>query len=144
LSHRWTAIAAASLLGIWKGVGWAMLILLAALAGVNPELHEAAALDGASAWGRFIHVTLPHLRSTLVVVTIMLVMGGFNVFPSILLMTGGGPVDQTQVPLTYIYKQTFTHLDFGYGSAMSYLLASFIVVISLIQYWVSRRTDKTS
>jgi len=142
LGNRWSAMLAISVLGAWKGVGWAMLIILASLAGVSDDLHEAAAIDGAGTWSRFRYVTLPHIRSTLATVTILLVMGGFNVFPSVYLMTGGGPADQTQVPLTYIYKQAFTYLDFGYGSALSYLLAFFIVVITLIQYWIARRIER--
>lgn len=144
LGHRWTGMLAISLLGIWKGLGWSMLILLASLAGVSQDLHEAAAIDGANAWDRFRHVTLPHIRTTLVTITILLVMGGFNVFPSVLLMTNGGPVDQTQVPLTWIYKQAFTYLDFGYGAALSYLLAIVVVVVSLAQYWLAKRTEASS
>ncbi|MBU4335369.1 MAG: sugar ABC transporter permease, partial [Actinobacteria bacterium] len=101
LGQRWTAMVAISALGVWKGVGWSMLIFLAALTGVPRELNEAAALDGAGAWGRFRHVSLPHIRGTMVTVVILLVIGGFNVFTSVLLMTDGGPLDQTQVPLTY-------------------------------------------
>ncbi|MBI4899916.1 MAG: sugar ABC transporter permease [Actinobacteria bacterium] len=144
LGQRWTAMLAVSLLGIWKGVGWSMLILLASLAGVSEDLHEAAAIDGAGTWRRFLYVTLPHIRGTVVTITILLVMGGLNVFPSILLMTGGGPADATQVPLTYIYKQAFTFLDFGYGAALSYLLAFFVVVISLLQYGAAKLVERRS
>lgn len=140
LGQRWTAMAAIGALGVWKGVGWSMLIFLAALTGVPRELHEAAALDGAGAWRRFQHVSMPFIRPTMVTVVILLVIGGFNVFTSVLLMTNGGPLDQTQVPLTYMYRQAFGYLDFGYGSAISFLLTGLVLAIAGLQYWWARRT----
>ncbi|WP_159805450.1 carbohydrate ABC transporter permease [Cellulomonas citrea] len=142
LGQRWTAMVAISALGIWKGVGWSMLIFLAALTGVPRELEEAAALDGAGAWRRFRHVSLPHIRGAMTTVVILLVIGGFNVFTSVLLMTDGGPLDQTQVPLTYMYRQAFGYLDFGYGSAISFLLTGLVLVISGLQYWWARRATR--
>jgi multiple sugar transport system permease protein len=116
-----------------------MIIFLAALTGVPRELHEAAALDGAGAVRRFRFVSLPFIRGTLSTVLILLVIGSFNVFISVLLMTGGGPLDQTQVPLTYMYRQAFTFLDFGYGSAISFLLTLVVLVLAALQYGVTRR-----
>jgi multiple sugar transport system permease protein len=139
LGERWPALIAISVLGIWKGVGWSMIIFLAALTGVPRELHEAAALDGAGAVRRFRFVSLPFIRGTLSTVLILLVIGSFNVFISVLLMTGGGPLDQTQVPLTYMYRQAFTFLDFGYGSAISFLLTLVVLALAALQYGVTRR-----
>jgi multiple sugar transport system permease protein len=140
---RWTAFIAICALGVWKGVGWSMLIFLAALTAVPRELHEAAAIDGAGAWGRFRHVSLPSIRGALSVIVILLVIGGFNVFISVLLMTGGGPGNATQVPLTYMYDQAFTFLDFGYGSAISFSLTAFVLVVSAAQYWWTRRAMRS-
>ncbi|MDP3889758.1 carbohydrate ABC transporter permease [Nocardioides sp.] len=134
LQSRWPGLMAVSVLGVWKGVGWAMVIFLAALTGVREDLKEAAALDGAGAWHRFVHVSLPAIRKTLLFVTVLLVIGGFNVFISILLMTGGGPAGSTEVPLTYMYRQAFDFLDFGYAAALSFLLAIVIVVVSYTQF----------
>jgi multiple sugar transport system permease protein len=142
LGERWPALISISLLGIWKGVGWSMIIFLAALTGVPRELHEAAALDGAGAVRRFRYVSLPFIRGTMTTVVILLVIGGFNVFTSVLLMTGGGPLDQTQVPLTYMYRQAFTFLDFGYGSAISFLLTLVVLSIAGLQYWFAQRKAK--
>lgn len=139
---RWTAFVAICALGIWKGIGWSMIIFLAALTGVPKELHEAAAIDGANAPQRFRHVSLPSIRSAMTVVVILLVIGGFNVFISVLLMTGGGPDNQTQVPLTYMYDQAFKYYQFGYGSAISFSLTALVLVISGIQYWVARRSTR--
>jgi multiple sugar transport system permease protein len=142
LGERWPAMIAISILGIWKGIGWSMLIFLAALAGVPRDLREAAALDGAGAFRRFWYVSLPFIRATMATTVILLVIGGFNVFTSVLLMTGGGPLDQTQVPLTYMYQQAFTFLDFGYGSAVSFLLTIVVLAIAGLQYWATQRKAK--
>ncbi|MEJ2292890.1 MAG: sugar ABC transporter permease, partial [Deinococcales bacterium] len=139
LGGRWTAMLALAILGTGKGVGWSMVIFLAALQGVPRELHEAAAVDGARAWGRFRAVSLPAIRPVVAFVTVLLVIGGFNVFISVFLMTGGGPVDQTQVLLTYMYREAFSFLDFGYGSAISFLLTLIVFALALVQLRLFRR-----
>lgn len=144
LGDRWTAMVAISALGVWKGVGWSMMIFLAALQGVPRELEEAAAVDGAGVWRRFTTVTLRAIWPALVFVTVMLVIGGFNVFPSVVLMTGGGPADQTQVLLTYMYKQAFTFLNFGYGSAIAVVLTLLVFVLSVIQLRIFRERAELS
>jgi len=142
LSGRWTGMVAISALGVWKGVGWSMMIFLAALQSVPKELKEAAALDGAGRWSSFRAVTLPAIRPAVLFVTVMLVIGGLNVFVSVLLMTGGGPADATQVLLTYMYKQAFTNLDFGYGASIAVLLTLGVFVLSLIQLRAFRTGDE--
>jgi multiple sugar transport system permease protein len=142
LSERWTAMAAISILGIWKGVGWSMVIFLAALQTVPKELKEAAAVDGANAWRRFRAVSLPAIRPVIAFVFVLLVIGGFNVFISIFLMTNGGPLDQTQVLLTYMYRQAFSFLDFGYGSSLSFTLTLIVLVLSLAQLRLFRRPSE--
>jgi multiple sugar transport system permease protein len=142
LGSRWTAMIAISTLGVWKGVGWSMVIFLAALQTVPQELKEAAAVDGANAWQRFRVVTVPAIMPVIAFVTVMLVIGGFNVFTSVFLMTNGGPLDETQVLLTYMYRQAFTFLDFGYGSALSFTLTLTVAVLSFAQLrFFRRRTE---
>lgn len=126
-------------LGIWKGIGWSMVIYLAALQTIPLELYEVAAIDGAGAWQRFRRITLPLLRPTLVFTLVMLVIGGFNVFISVALITGGGPLQKTEVVLTYMYHQAFDFLDFGYGAALSYMLAGIILFLSVLQMRFLRR-----
>jgi multiple sugar transport system permease protein len=144
LGGRWTALATVSILGIWKGIGWAMVIFLAALQAVPRELHEASAVDGANAWRRFCAVSLPAIRPVVAFVTILLVIGGFNVFTSVFLVTEGGPNDETQVLLTYLYRQAFTFLDFGYASSISFILTGIVFVLSLAQLRLFRRPAETS
>lgn len=139
LGDRWTALAVISVLGVWKGIGWSMVIFLAALQAVPGELREAAAIDGANAWRRFRAISLPAIRPVVAFVTILLVIGGFNVFISVFLITGGGPGDDTEVLLTYMYRQAFTFLDFGYGASISFVLTAIVFVLSLAQLRLFRR-----
>ncbi|GIL09019.1 MAG: sugar ABC transporter permease [Chloroflexota bacterium] len=120
-------------LGIWKGIGWAMVIFLAALQGIPVELYEAASIDGAGEWGQFRRVTLPLIRRTTLFVLVALVIGGFQVFVSVYLITGGGPLHRTEVMLSYMYDRAFDRLWFGYGAAISYILAAIVVFISFVQ-----------
>lgn len=133
LSERGTALLVICLLGIWKGIGWSMMIYLAALQGVPKSLEEAATMDGANRWQRFRAVTLPAINPATVFLSVMLVIGGLNVFASVILITGGGPNGQTDVVLSYMYTQAFTYLDFGYGSALAVLLAVIVFVLALLQ-----------
>ncbi len=129
-------------LGIWKGIGWAMVIFLAALQGVPPELYEVAAIDGAGEWGQFRHVTLPMIRRTTMFVLIALVIGGFQAFISIYLITGGGPLHRTEVVLSYMYDRAFDKLKFGYGAALSYVLAAIVVFVTFIQMRLFRQREE--
>jgi multiple sugar transport system permease protein len=122
------------LLGIWKGVGWSAIIILAGLQAIPVHLYEAAEVDGAGANDRFFSITIPLLRPTLVFLLVVLTIGGLNAYISNLLITNGGdPLDLTHFILTLMYEATFTKLDFGYGSAISYLLTAFVFVISVVQ-----------
>ena len=139
LGSRWSALATLSILGVWKGVGWSMVIFLAALQTVPRELYEAAAVDGARPWARFRAVSLPAIRPVVAFVVVLLVIGGFNVFTSVLLMTNGGPINETQVLLLYMYQQAFSYLDFGYGSSIAFTLTLVVFAFSLVQLRLFRR-----
>lgn len=139
LAEPATALWAVAILGIWKGVGWTMVVYLAGLQAIPVELHEAAALDGAGSWGRFRHVTLPLLARTTAFLVIALTLGGLSVFVSVFVMTDGGPLGSSEVLLTYMYRQAFTTLDLGYGSAIAQLLALCFFVIAFVELRFLRR-----
>jgi len=134
-----TALFVIGLLGVWKGVGWSMLIFLAALQSIPKEMREAAAVDGAGPIRSYTSVILPIMWPVVLFVLVLLVIGSFNVFISVYLMTAGGPVHQTEVLLSYMYHQAFDYLDFGFGAALSNLLAVLIVGLSLLQIRFLRR-----
>jgi multiple sugar transport system permease protein len=128
------------LLGIWKGVGWTAVITLAGLQAIPQHLYEAAEVDGANPINRFFSITLPLLRATLVYELVVLTIGALNAYISNLLITdGGNPMDQTHFILTLMYEATFTKLDFGYGSAISYLATIVVFIVSVVQIRLLRR-----
>ncbi len=126
-------------LGIYKGLGWTAVIYLAGLQSVPTELYEAAALDGATAWSRLRYITLPLIRQTILFLLVILTIGGFQVFISVYVMTGGNPLHRTDVLLTYMYSNAFDTLDLGYGAALSYLFALMVFVLSIMQIRFLRR-----
>lgn len=123
-----------NLLGIWKGVGWNMVIFLAGLQSIGPEQYEAAAIDGANGRQAFWYITLPGLKSTMLYALVLLTIGGFSVFISVFFLTNGGPMDQTQTILSYMYQQGFKYFDFGYGFAMALLMGLVVFILSMIQF----------
>jgi len=133
MSETKTAWVIIYALGIWKGMGWTMVIFLAALQGVPVELYEVAAIDGAGEWRQFRHVTLPLIRRTTLFILVALIIGGFQVFISVYLITGGGPLHRTEVVLSYMYDRAFDKLRFGYGASLSYILAAIVVFVSFAQ-----------
>lgn len=119
------ALAALMGMHVWKHVPYDTVIFVAGLAGVNRELYDAAAVDGANAWQRFVHVTLPGLAPAITVVVTLGCIRGFRVFTEVYATTGGGPAGSTEVVMTHIYKQGFHELDFGYAAAASTVLFAF-------------------
>lgn len=114
---------------IWQGLGFTILIYLSGLRGIPEEVYEAARLDGADAWATFKNITWPLLTPTTMFLTIMGVIGGFQVFQSVFIMTGGGPLDATRVYLFYLWQTAFQNLELGYASAMAVFL--FVIVMGL-------------
>jgi multiple sugar transport system permease protein len=128
------------LLEIWKGIGWVAVIALAGLQVIPAHLYEAAEMDGAGSWQRFRFIALPLLTPTLAFLYVVRTIGTLNGYISNLLITNGGdPLDKTHFVLTLMYEATFTRLDFGYGSAISYILTIFIFLISVFQIRLLRR-----
>ncbi|HEY3366358.1 MAG TPA: sugar ABC transporter permease [Symbiobacteriaceae bacterium] len=121
-------------LGIWKGIGWTMVMFLAGLQGISHDLYEAAAIDGASRTQSFWRVTVPLMRPVILFVMVMLTIGAFSVFISVNILTNGAPMNETQVVLSYMYAQGFGFFDFGYGAALAALLGVLIFTISFLQF----------
>ncbi|CAN5632169.1 sugar ABC transporter permease [soil metagenome] len=120
--------------GVWQGLGFTILIYLSGLRGIPEEVYEAAKLDGAGAWPTFANVTWPLLTPTTMFLTIMGVIGGFQVFQSVYIMTGGGPLDATRVYLFYLWQSAFQNLEMGYASSMAVLLFIIVMILTAIQW----------
>ena len=148
LAEPATALWAIAILGVWKGIGWTMVVYLAGLQTVPHELHEAAAIDGAGTWARFRSVTLPFLRATTTFLLIVLTIGGFSAFISIFVMSTaavgqlGGPLNSTDVVLTYTWKQAFQEIDLAYGAALSFMIAAVVAAISVVEFRIARQQDQ--
>jgi raffinose/stachyose/melibiose transport system permease protein len=124
---------------IWKWYGFHMVIYLAGLQGISAELYEAAMIDGAGAWARFRSVTLPLLQPVTIVNVALSLMGAFNVFDLVYVMTEGGPAGATNVVLIHTYVQAFKFYKMGYGTAMSYVLLVIVMIISGLQIRIMSR-----
>ncbi|RAV05602.1 carbohydrate ABC transporter permease [Paenibacillus sp. YN15] len=135
------ALLAIIITTVWKGAGYYMIIYLAGLQGIPPELHEAAAIDGANRWQQFRHVTFPLLAGAMTVCIMLSMISALKIFDQIAVMTDGGPGFATET-LTYIvYKVGFGELRQGYGTALSLVLFVLILVVSLIQIKLLRKRE---
>jgi ABC-type sugar transport system permease subunit len=143
--HAWladpgTALPAVAAAGIWQGFGFETVVFLAALQSVPGELLDAASVDGAGPLRRFWHVTLPELRPTVVFVYVYGVIGAFQVFDQIFVMTQGGPLGSTDTVVASLVNR-FNELDLGSASATAYLLLVVLAGLSFIQLRAFRRAD---
>jgi multiple sugar transport system permease protein len=123
---------------VWKEFPFAMIMMLAGLQTVPEQLLKAARVDGANAWQRFLHVTVPHLRSVILVTTILLFVANLNSFVLVWIMTGGGPAGASQIWITQVYTLAFQALQYGRASAYSVIL--FIVMLGFGYFYVKALT----
>jgi multiple sugar transport system permease protein/alpha-1,4-digalacturonate transport system permease protein len=139
-SDDW-AMPAVAIISTWRDMGYYMVLFLAGLQAVPRELHEAARVDGANAFQRFVSVTVPMLRPTTFFVIVILTINSFKVFDLILVMTQGGPGTSTLVLSQFIYRVGFTEYHFGYASAASVVLFLLAIVTTIVQFAVNRRGE---
>lgn len=133
LESVWGARASLCLLIIWTWLGYNMVIMLAGLQTIPGELTEAAMIDGASPVQAFFYVTIPLMRPVLLFSVVLSLMGSFNLFNEVFILTGGGPVNATITPFVDIFNQAFGNFRLGYASAMSYVYFVIIFVLTLLQ-----------
>ncbi len=136
LSNPQLAMLSAILVNLWRGFPFVMLILLAGLQSIPKELYEAADIDGASSWGRFLHITLPGLKKMIVVALALDIVWEVRRFGLIQAMTQGGPGILTEVLSTYTYKQYFQFFRFEYASAISVVMTAVLLLVSLPYIWM--------
>ena len=134
LSSRWGGITIAMVLGTWKGIGWNMMVFLSALQSIPKELYEASSLDGASTIQQFFKVTIPSIKGTILFSLVMLTIGGFNVYTSIVMITGGGPAHETESVLSWMYYKAFQTGEFGYASALSVIITIGLAILAAVQF----------
>ncbi|WP_426321421.1 carbohydrate ABC transporter permease [Microbacterium sp. E-13] len=143
LSDPRYAMGAVMLVGVWKNVGFYMVIYLAGLQSIPVDMYEAARLDGAGPWQRFRSITLPLLSNQTLLVMVLALIATLQAFDQIYVMTRGGPFFKTETLVMLIYREGFQELRFGYASAISFVLLIFVFILSMIQFGYLRRKQVT-
>ena len=131
-----TALPAVALTTVWLQVGLNTVILLAGMQGIAEELYESAMIDGATAWSKFRHITLPLLSPTLFFLLIVDMLAAFQTFTQIHVMTSGGPLDSTNVLVFSIYREFYFNGKYGFAAAQSIMLFIIILILTTIQFGV--------
>jgi multiple sugar transport system permease protein len=138
---RW-ALPCVILVQVWHGLGFTVIVYLAGLQGIPEVYYEAARLDGASRWAQVRFVTLPLLAPTVTFLSIMGVIGAFQVFQTVFIMTSGGPADATLVIVYYLWQIAFERIEFGYAAAIAVTIFLAILTLTLVQWrFAGRRVD---
>ncbi len=140
LSDPDQALVSVTIASVWQGFGFEMVIFLAALQSIPRELYEAAMMDGANGFQQFLHITIPSLRHVIAFIYIYGIIGSYQVFDQVYVMTNGGPVHSTTTVVYYLFSK-FQDLRLGYASAIAYTLFAILVIFSLIELRMSRETD---
>ena len=138
LSEIKTALSSVAVVHMWKGFGYGFIIFLAGLQTIPNELYESAEVDGANKWQQFINVTVPSMIPVFTMVSVLTVLGAMQIFDLIYSMTQGGPAGHTDVPITKIY-QYMNNGEFGYSTAMAVVFGMLLLIVSLIQFYISKK-----
>lgn len=139
LFNSTTAMPALILMGVWKNVGYSMVLFLAGLQTISEELYEAASLDGATPWQQFLNVTLPQMGPTLFLVSVMSTITAFQVFDPVYIMTQGTPENSTNVAVYWLYQNAFEFFRVGRASAIAYVLFGVILTLTMIQWSLRKK-----
>jgi multiple sugar transport system permease protein len=131
-----------TIVAIWRGAAFSMLLFSSSLEAIPTSLYEASAVDGAGAWKRFVLITLPLIRPTILINLILVTISGFAAFGIVFAMTGGGPLGQTEIISVYIYRNAFQARELGYASAASVVMFAWNVILGGFYFWFLR--DKTA
>jgi multiple sugar transport system permease protein len=126
----------------WRGAPFFAITLLAALQGIDPEIYEAAAMDGANSWGRFRHITVPLILNTVVVTTLLRAIWTFNWIDLIWTMTKGGPINATRTLAMYVFDTAYVDANFGYAATLSIALLIVLMVFSALYWRLNRLVEE--
>ncbi len=137
VSSDWSLITVA-LFWIWMQLGYCVVIFLAALQGISRSYYEAATIDGANGFTRFLHITLPMISPTTFFVLITNVIGSFKIFAEVQVLTGGGPGTSSMTMVYHIYRTGFERYDMGYASAIAWVFFLVVLAITVVQ-WIGQK-----
>lgn len=139
LADKNLAMPSVIITSVWKGVGFAMVVYLAGLQSIPEDYYDAAKIDGATGWRRLRDITIPLLSSTTLFLLVISILGSFQVFTQIFIMTNGGPLGRTRTIVWYIYTTAFKDFNMGYAAAMAFALFAMMLVFTLLQFRFLRR-----
>ncbi|MBX3050917.1 MAG: sugar ABC transporter permease [Caldilineaceae bacterium] len=139
LSSSTWALVSAMIYDVWKSAGYLMVIYLAGLQGIPEVYYEAAKIDGAGRWQQFRNVTLPLISPTAFFAIVISLIGAFQIFDNVWVLTEGGPGDASRVIAIFIYEKAFRGFEMGYASAVSFTLFLILIVLTLFQFLGARR-----
>lgn len=126
------------IIGVWKEVGFSMLVLLGGLQAIPGDIYESCSIDGSNSWSTFWRITLPLLRRALLFVIVLSTINAFKVFIPIYVITNGGPSDSTLTLVYYIWQNAFSYFKLGYASALSFLLLGLVLILTAAQFRLLR------
>lgn len=133
------ALASIIILSLWQSFGYNMIVLAAGLAAINPQVLEAARIDGAGPFARFWHITLPMVSPSLFFCAVMTMIAGFQIFVQPYTMTKGGPGQDTNTLVLYLYQNAFSYDSLGYASAIGWIVFALVMVVTALQFTAQRR-----
>jgi len=136
------AMPAIVIMSVWKSFGYSMIIFIAGLQNIPEDLYEAASLEGANEWQKFKSITLPLLAPTTLFISIITIVGYFQLFAEPYIMTQGGPLNSTLSIVQYMYQEGFRWWNMGYSASIAFVLFFIILIITMIQFKVQKITSK--
>ena len=143
LLQKSTALPCIIAMNVWKGIGYNMVLFLAALQGVPTALYEAASMDGAKGWAKIRYITIPMIQPIIFFIFITNIINSFNVFESVTVMTSGGPLNSTTTLVHQIYTRSFTEYKLGYGSAIAMVLSIFVLLFTFLSFRFGSQSNDT-
>jgi len=141
LADKDLAMPSVILMSVWGGVGFSMVVYLAGLQSIPGELYEAAKVDGAGAFNRLRYITIPMLRPTTLFLLVVGIIGSFQIFTQVFIMTNGGPAERTTTMVFFIYEAAFKFYDMGYASTLAFGLFALLFLVTLLQLRLYRKGE---
>lgn len=135
------AMPAIIILAVWKNFGYNMIIFIAGLQNIPEDLYEAASIEGATAWQQFKHITIPQLAPTTLFISVITMIGYFQLFAEPYVMTQGGPLNSTLSIVLYMYQEGFRWWNIGYSTAIAFALFIIILIGTLIQFKLQKESE---
>jgi multiple sugar transport system permease protein len=139
LTSRWGAVVVVILVYVWQNFGFTFLLFIGGLAAIPRDVYEASSIDGVTGWSQFRHITVPLLSPTILVASVMAIIGALQIFDQPYVLTRGGPGDATRTAVMVIFESGFQQLQFGRASAIGIVLTLIIIGVTALQFRLSRR-----